>query len=379
MTDKTHSAPLDATHIAPLDGDDIPNENQAHNCFSCKSPITGKYCVNCGQKNDDYRRSIFALILEMGANLTAIEGRMWRTWAVLLFNPGKVAREYADGARTSWSSPIRIYIAMSLILFGFMTLTNTHLFSLDVNVQVKDGVEKAEAELGPDDLSFDLGAHMFERQSTIDERNSTRNFDLIKLKLFDPEGSLLNLNIAVGEEDTIDSDSDLDSGINDAPPEKTGFVLNNKPVSQENVSTFIINFIQNPTAVTRTFKRWLPRLMFFMMPLTMFIGAIFIRGRKNAMLYDHIVHAAYIHSVAFFLIFIGVLASYVLPGNIIAKGIFILLLIYLPLSLKRMFGRSWPKTLWTSYGVGVIYSIILFIGMSIILGSGITSTIIPSP
>ncbi len=306
---------------------------------------------------------------------------MWRTWAVLLFKPGKVAREYADGARTSWSSPIRIYIAMSLILFGFMTLTNTHLFSLDVNVQVKDGVEKAEAELGPDDLNFDFGAHMFERQSAIDKRNSTRNFDLIKRKLFDQDGGL-NLNISSGENDARENDTgESDNGdaeIKDAPPEKTAFVLNNKPINQENVSTFIINFIQNPTAVTRTFKRWLPRLMFFMMPLTMFIGAIFIRGRKNAMLYDHIVHAAYIHSVAFFVIFIGVLASYIIPGNIIAKGIFILLLIYLPLSLRRMFGRSWLKTLWTSYGVGVIYSIILSIGMVIILGSGITSSIIPS-
>ncbi len=363
----------DKAHIAPLDADDIPNENQAHNCFSCKSPITGKYCVNCGQKNDDFRRSIFSLILEMGANLTAIEGRMWRTWAVLLFKPGKVAREYADGGRTSWSSPIRIYIAMSLILFGFMTLTNTHLFSLDVNVQVKDGVNKVEAELGPDDLDFDFGVHMFERQSTIDMRNSTRNFNLIKRKFFDQDGNF-NLDIPVGEQALIDSKQ----AIKDALHEETEFTLNDKLVSQENVSTFIINFIQNPATVTRTFKRWLPRLMFIMMPLTMFIGAIFIRGRKNAMLYDHIVHAAYIHSVAFFLIFIGILASYILPGNIVAKGIFILLLVYLPLSLKRMFARSWLKTLWTSYGVGVIYSIILSIGMTLILGSSITSTIIPS-
>jgi len=99
----------------------------------------------------------------------------------------------------------------------------------------------------------------------------------------------------------------------------------------------------------------------------MFIGAIFIRGRGNAMLYDHIIHAAYIHSVVFFLLFAGILASYIIPGTVIAQAMFIGLLIYLPISLKRMFSRGWIKTLWTSYAVGFIYLFILFIGLVIIL------------
>jgi len=104
-----------------------------------------------------------------------------------------------------------------------------------------------------------------------------------------------------------------------------------------------------------------------MMPITMFIGAVFIRGRGNAMLYDHIIHAAYIHSVAFFLLFLGIVASYAVPGSLVGRTIFIALLIYLPLSLKRMFGRGWFKTIWTSYGVGFIYSILMFIGLTVLL------------
>ena len=33
--------------------------------------------------------------------------------------------------------------------------------------------------------------------------------------------------------------------------------------------------------------------MFGMMPFTMLLGAMFIRGRGNALLYDHLVHTAY--------------------------------------------------------------------------------------
>ena len=125
--------------------------------------------------------------------------------------------------------------------------------------------------------------------------------------------------------------------------------------------------MQNPAVVTNGFREWLPRLMFFMMPITMFIGAIFIRGHGNAMLYEHIIHGAYIHSVTFFFLFVGILASYVLPGSLVAKSIFIALLLYLPLSLKRMFKRGLLKTIWTSYGVGFIYIILLSFGLIFIL------------
>jgi len=47
--------------------------------------------------------------------------------------------------------------------------------------------------------------------------------------------------------------------------------------------------------------------MFFMMPLSMLIGAIFIRGKERAMLYDHLVHAAYIHAFAFLLLLLFIL------------------------------------------------------------------------
>ena len=69
-----------STHIAPLDADNIPNENQAHYCFSCEEPMKGAYCIACGQKNDDLRRGIFSLTWELFKSVIAIEGRIWRTW-----------------------------------------------------------------------------------------------------------------------------------------------------------------------------------------------------------------------------------------------------------------------------------------------------------
>ena len=115
--------------------------------------------------------------------------------------------------------------------------------------------------------------------------------------------------------------------------------------------------------------------MFIMMPFTMLIGAIFIRGRGNALLYDHLVHAAYIHAVAFFLLLLGILLSFIFPGATVSKALFVIMLIYLPLSLKRMFRRGWLKTIWTSYGVGFIYAFNMTIIMTALLGVQVVNTV----
>jgi len=69
---------IDFGHIAPLDADNIPNDNQAHYCFSCEGPMKGAFCIACGQKNDNYRRGILSLIWELFTSITALEGHIWR-------------------------------------------------------------------------------------------------------------------------------------------------------------------------------------------------------------------------------------------------------------------------------------------------------------
>jgi len=383
----TDSDIVDIEHLAPLDSDNIPNANQSHFCLSCETPLSGLHCAACGQKNDDMRRSIFVLVVEFFASITALESRIWRTWSTLFFKPGKVAREFANGRRSHWSSPVRVYLAMSLILFGFMNITQTHLFSLDVNVKPREGVIKPREDLIAKDLTFDVSTHFFETQKMIDRRNLDLDFDLLDIKLKESKNFYLNIgpkskeDAREGEdEDDLESDSassreailnTIESELEDVPLtdeqrndlKKAGKItVNGKEITRENAQAFLVNFIKKPAIVTQIFNTWLPRIMFIMMPFTMLIGAVFIRGRGNALLYDHLVHAAYIHAVAFFFIFVGIILVRIVPDLKVASSIFLMLAIYLPISLKHMFNRSWRKTIWTSYGVATIYIIsIIFI------------------
>ena len=412
------------SHQAPLDADNVPDVNQSHYCYSCEEPMKGLYCIACGQKNDNYRRSIFSLIWETVASVTALEGRMWRTAVTLIAKPGKVAREFADGARTKWSSPVRAYLAMSLLLFGYLSIFNVNIMSLDVNLVPERCATGTIADLPADQLRLSVKPKFFEPSSVYNARLASRDTATIEKRIIE-QG--LNFKFDIGEsdeacdataqseqaqstpesetdtrtvlqqiKDDVDaamSSEDVQSALEDAKTKKAvendgndtstpqrlndnTIVLNGKTVKPETIAQMGLVFMRDPARLNRSFAGYIPRLMFFMMPLTMLIGWMFIRGRGNALLYDHLVHASYVHAVTYFLIFTALLLSRVMPGGFLVKALSLILMIYLPLSAKKMFARGWIKTIWTAYGVGFIYLIILIMGLSILMATQLQNVLV---
>lgn len=425
-----------------LAGDNIPDSNQSYTCFSCDEPLTQLYCAKCGQKNDDYRRSLWKLGAEAIASLTAVENRIWRTWAALLFKPGKVARQFADGARTKWSSPVRVYIFTSILLFGFMELSGTYFFALQAKLTPAEGVTKPVSEWTKDDvIGWDADAHFFPTRKQIDAWNDEVNFEVFADVMNDIDLNVKSYAFDWGDEDSsvdtiIDAinaareagerltpedlktlQADIESMLEDLPesgreqarnavanvvgelqtsppledapsPRSEGSAdeqpdssealesgdPNNFDLALDSGSRYFSDYLQHPEIGNNILNKWLPRIMFLMMPLTMFIGVIFIRGRGNALMYDHLVHATYVHAVAFFTLFVGIFIGRWLPtseaGGTLALILLLYLLIYLPISLKAMFSRGWIKTIWTAYSVAFIYLLIvsIFTVFAIVMG-----------
>lgn len=52
-------------------------------CLSCAATITGPYCANCGQRNDDLRRSTFVLFKDFIADTFSFDSRMWKTLGLM--------------------------------------------------------------------------------------------------------------------------------------------------------------------------------------------------------------------------------------------------------------------------------------------------------
>jgi hypothetical protein len=405
---------IDLNSAALLDEDTIPNANQSIDCFSCGESMNGVYCYACGNKNDDYRRSIWSLGGELFASLTAFEGRIWRSIRSLIFKPGQMAREFSDGARQKWTSPIRLYLATSLLLFGYIALSQTQLVAFGTKMNGSSIIERGEGE-----RDFSPQVFFLERKSTIEKlvtEDAIKAFeeDLVNIisdaddkpkealekELEGANNSYAKAGMAQGRIPLEESVKSLETQIENfenAPPESDALESDNDSVTTENAGsqggskikisdasgdTFNMDAegfrraisigLRQPERINAPIGEWLPRVMFAMMPFSMLLGAIFIRGREKAMLYDHLVHSAYIHAFSFLLLFVFILLVQLtsLPGLLYVYTL--ILLIYLPLSAKRMFGRGWFKSILTSYGVGVFYTFIMMIILTVLIVMGLS-------
>ena len=463
--------------------DSIPDENQQIGCFSCGKVMLGLFCHDCGQKNDDYRRSIWSLFSETFVSVFSLENRMWRTWLVLLSKPGQVSREFSDGKRTKWTSPVRIYLALSILLFGYMSLTETRMFSIRTDIVPKSGFIGAVEDL--DDAAVELVPDFgfFKRQAELDQLNSETDFNRVArlmsgvprqvfsfdggLSLFDdlptdeilkssgswptvldnqddesltleqlraqaldrysekieniletynnllfvtesPEtigdrilksektGSPLDISSEIGPTVTeavkrstrnalIEIDRKLEtlgktrSDLHSLPIELTnGFginfgsgTVNGVALSEVDIQNIIVQLLRNPALLNEGISQYLPRIMFLMMPFAALIGLVFIRGRQTALLYDHLVHATYIHAVTFAFLLFLILFSHWTPLGGMSQVFLIGIAIYLPLSAKSMFKRGWFKTIFASYSIAALYGLTMFIVVTLLTAQSI--------
>jgi hypothetical protein len=85
-------------------------------CHNCDAVLAGPYCHVCGQDSDDHHRSIAHLTWEGVEGLTHLDGRLAQTIPLLLFQPGRLARDHLEGRRARHVPPFRLFL-ISLLVF----------------------------------------------------------------------------------------------------------------------------------------------------------------------------------------------------------------------------------------------------------------------
>ena len=96
-------------------------------CSNCGNTGTGKFCSSCGQKYSDLNKPVKELLHELLDSLD-LDKRLLKTFIPFILKPGHLALEYLAGRRKSYTSPLRLYLIMSLIFF-FLAQHNIQHFS----------------------------------------------------------------------------------------------------------------------------------------------------------------------------------------------------------------------------------------------------------
>lgn len=80
------------------------------NCKNCDTPLTGKFCVNCGQKADVHPITVNSVLHDLMHALTHTDKGILLLIRQLLVRPGVVAREYIDGKRKKYFNPLSFLV-----------------------------------------------------------------------------------------------------------------------------------------------------------------------------------------------------------------------------------------------------------------------------
>jgi hypothetical protein len=91
-------------------------------CLNCGTELVGPHCHACGQRAHVHR-TLGAFFHDLVHGVFHFEGKTWRTIPMLAWKPGQLTREYIDGRRVRYVSPIALFlfvVFLSFALFSFL-------------------------------------------------------------------------------------------------------------------------------------------------------------------------------------------------------------------------------------------------------------------
>jgi len=96
-------------------GDD--GHTHEHTCLNCNTVLVGSHCHACGQ-TAHVHRTLSAFFHDLLHGVFHFEGKIWRTLPLLVWRPGRLTREYIEGRRASYVSPIALFLFVVFLTFA---------------------------------------------------------------------------------------------------------------------------------------------------------------------------------------------------------------------------------------------------------------------
>lgn len=129
-------------------------------CRNCGSPLYGEHCYACGQPTKGLVRHFRSILGDVADTIFNIDGRLLRTLPALLLKPGFLTREYIEGHRVRYVSPVRLFVFLCIGTFFAAKLATP---SLEI------GRDDAVRVAGTDEVVIDPdGNEGFEEIDTVE-------------------------------------------------------------------------------------------------------------------------------------------------------------------------------------------------------------------
>ncbi len=122
-------------------------------CLNCATELQGAFCHHCGQRDQDRRLPLKALLHDVLHDIWHFDHKVLETLRLLVFRPGHLTLAYLDGRRSRYVPPFRLYIFLSFLLFSAFAMvpvggakkTSDAPPAVTVNFQSSEETSKVQA------------------------------------------------------------------------------------------------------------------------------------------------------------------------------------------------------------------------------------------
>jgi hypothetical protein len=137
---------LTARAVEPDAGEGGDGHTHESACLNCGTVLVGTHCYACGQAAHVHR-TLGAFFHDLLHGVFHFEGKIWRTLPLLAWRPGKLTREYIDGRRASYVSPIALFLFFVFLMFAVFHATENETTIGEVG-NADTSIAEANAEIG---------------------------------------------------------------------------------------------------------------------------------------------------------------------------------------------------------------------------------------
>ena len=167
---------------------------ERNKCKNCESPLYGKFCSSCGQKEYTEKDKSISNIFHEGFHfITHFEGKLFNTLKTIYQYPGKLSLDYGNGIRQKYYKPVSFYllIVVLYLLFPMAKGMNMEMNSYEGNSTFSAYMShQIEDKLLKDNISREQLAEKFDEKS----KKASKFLLLLLIPLAIPLLYLLYLN-----------------------------------------------------------------------------------------------------------------------------------------------------------------------------------------
>ena len=293
---------------------------EAHNrCADCGTETIGKFCHNCGNASHVHR-TLLHLGEELLHGVMHFDSRTWRTLPLLVFRPGRLTREWCEGKRTRYVSPLAVFLFTVFVMFMLLSYA-------------------------PEPEASGVG-----RQAVATADLARRNTEVAEGKKGGAKARIGNTPKAA------EVDGWQEDLAADAKSGQLGFSTGNKKLDEK-----IQHKLENPELALYKLQQTFYKFSFLLIPISIpFVALLFI-WKRGFTLYDHGVFVLY--SLTFMSLLIMVVAICGRVGGFVGGLAVALTPFVIPMhmyyQLQGAYGLRTLSTLWRTFFLLVFSSIAL--------------------